>query len=127
MVGRYGTDRDIEHVNHIKFCGFACDEVFLVTVLARHLVSERNAFGFGGDDIVVFRCNFEQVARAAVCELGIAEYDEPGDRKRFVERAYRQAAGAAGYNCLVILLRVLFHNVPSCFKKVLLLTQYAIF
>lgn len=61
-------------------------------MLARHLVDEGNALGFGGDQDIVLGGNLEQVARAGNGQLNVAEDDESADVQIVVDAAEGQIA-----------------------------------
>ena len=80
MLRGDGVDVDAERIGQIDLQTLAGDKVGLRAGLARHLVDQGDALGFGREQIIiVLRRAGEQLLRAGHGDLGVAEHDECAD------------------------------------------------
>lgn len=89
---RNGLDVHLEHAAHVGLGLFAGDEVLVRTALTGHFIHQRDGFRFGGDQIVIFRRQLQQLGRAVHGQLHIAKHDERADVQVIGDLAQGQIA-----------------------------------
>ena len=93
---RNGFNIHTDRIIHIEFGAFPGKDI-LDAALAGHLVCQRNAFGFGGEDYIMLRHLFQKLSSAGNGQFYVGKHDEGGNGGFVIDGTQRQLPGKASH------------------------------
>ena len=85
-----------KNAGHIEFGLFPGYKIVAVTILTGHFVGQRNAFGLGCDDVIVFRSPLQQGFGTGYRQGCVAKNDKGPDGQVFIHRTDGELTLQAG-------------------------------
>ena len=84
MIGSDGIDFCTNHVLHIQFRRFSCDDIVVYPRLTGHFIGKGNTLGFCSDDNIEGGNLFQKSRRRSFGNFHIAKHNKSADIKVIV-------------------------------------------